>query len=282
MHLTLLGGDTLESKLVVDKIPSVSDAARQFGQALPQGKHQEGQEALRFARWFGEERNATEIRPADLEAYVETFGANSPNAMTRAEGLKSFLAYAHKQNILPERLVSHVRVRRQTTRARAGGVGAAERPEVRITAEGRQGLEAELQALIAERPRIAQELRAARADGDVRENAPLDAAREAQGQIEARIRELEAMLRYAVIVDEGQQPSGDVARVGCNVVLANAATGTKLSYQLVNAAEARQGTGRLSVESPVGRAVVGHRSGDEVEVTAPSGVVRFRIESIET
>ncbi len=260
---------------------SMSGAARQFGQSLSPEKHLDGQEALRFARWFGEERAATELRPADIEMYVETFGAHSPNATTRADALKSFLAYAHKQKILPERYVSHVRVRRSTVKVR--GALQAERPaQVQLTAEGKSTLEHELEELKSQRPRIAAELQAARADGDVRENAPLDAARETQGQIEARIRELEGMLRHAVVVDaSGAQMQGDAAHIGSNVVLANLQNGTQLTYQLVNAAEARAGSGRLSVESPVGQAVIGKRVGDEVQVTAPSGLVRFRIEKIE-
>jgi transcription elongation factor GreA len=267
--------------MVATNNQSITDAARLFGQSLPPQKHLEGQEALRFARWFGEDRAAIEIRPVDLESYVETFGASSPNATARAEALKSFLAFAHKQNILPERLVSHVRVRRPTVR-RIPGVAAAPAPEMRVTREGRIALETELETLKAERPRIARELREARADGDVRENAPLDAAREAQGVLEARIRELEGMLRAAVVDDQQDAPTGDAARIGCSVTLANLMTGAQLSYQLVNAAEARPGTGRLSVASPVGQAIVGHRVGDEVQVQAPSGTVRFRIESIDT
>ena len=259
---------------------SITDAARQFAHSLPPARHPEGQEALRFARWFGENRTATELRPSDLEGYVDTFGATAPNAITRADALKSFLAYAHKSGILPERLVSHVRVRRPTARQRAVGSASSnsQTTEVRMTSAGKAGLEEELRSLVDERPRIAQELRDARADGDVRENAPLDAARETQGQIEARIRELEGMLRMAVVVED--EAAGDSARIGCQIVIHNISTGSQLSYQLVNAAEARPGTGRLSVESPVGQALVGKRVGDEVHVTAPSGVVRFRIESI--
>jgi transcription elongation factor GreA len=268
---------------VVNDNPTIAHAARLFAQSLPPNRHPDSQEALRFARWFGEDRRTIDVRPSDLESYVETFGATAPNAMARADSLKLFLAYAHKQKMMPERLVSHVRVRRQTSRARVGAGGADSPPEVRVTAEGKTALEAELASLVAQRPRIAQELHAARADGDIRENAPLDAAREAQGQIEARIRELEGMLRRAVIVEnEDEETAGDAARVGCSVVLANLANGSTLSYQLVNAAEARAGSGRLSVESPVGQAIVGRRVGEEVQVTAPSGIVRFRIDKIET
>jgi transcription elongation factor GreA len=269
--------------VVANNTLSISEAARLFADSLPREKHLDSQEALRFARWFGEERAATEVRPADLETYVDSFGATAPNANARAESLKSFLAYAHKQKILPERLVSHVRVRRSGVRAARAAI--IDQPaDVHVTAEGKVALETELEELKAQRPQIALALRDARADGDVRENAPLDAARDAQGQLEARIRELEGMLRYAVVVDEvPETPSATgAARVGANVVISNLATGAQLTYQLVNAAEARPGTGRLSVDSPVGRALVGHRAGDQVEVTAPSGIVRFRIDSIET
>lgn len=258
----------------------MSDAARLFGQSLPPEKHPDSQEALRFARWFGEERAAVEIRPADLEAYVESFGSHAPNAAQRADSLKGFLSFAHKQKILPERLVSHVRVRRTVSRARGKALSAAA-DQVQLTAEGKIALEKELQELLSQRPHMAQELHDARADGDVRENAPLEAAREAQGQLEARIRELENTLRRAVVVEEEPGAPADRAHIGSNVVIANVQSGAKMSYQLVAAAEARPGTGRLSVESPVGRAILGKRVGDEVQVVAPSGQVRFRVESIE-
>ena len=261
----------------------MSEAARLFADSLLPAKHLDSQEALRFARWFGEGRPVTDIRPADIESYVDSYGATAPNAGARAEALKNFLAYAHKQKLLPERLVSHVRVRRTGVRQQRTATAVGQLPDVHLTAEGKATLEAELAALSEQRPRITAELRAARADGDVRENAPLDAARETQGQVESRIRELEGMLRHAVIMQEGgvQASADSTARVGCSVVISNVATGAKLSYKLVTPAEARAGTGRLSVESPVGRAMIGCRAGDEIEVNAPSGVVRFRINSIE-
>ena len=267
---------------MANQTPSISTAARRFADSLSPEKHLDSQEALRFARWFGEARAAQEIRPSDIESYVDSFGATAPNASARADALKSFLAYAHKQGILAERFVSHVRVRRTPGRARVGTATPVQATTVQLTEAGKTALEAELAELVEQRPRIARDLRDARADGDVRENAPLDAAREAQGQIEARIRELEAMLRHAVVVDEMGANAGEgAARVGCNVVISNVATGASLSYLLVNPAEARAGTGKLSVESPVGQALIGHRAGDEVEVAAPSGVIRFRIDTID-
>ncbi len=235
---------------------------------------------MRFARWFGEERPAADLRPPDVEAYVETFGANSTNAGARAEALKSFLAFAHKQKLMPERLVSHVRVRKATaSKARpASSSGRRGQDDIHLTAEGRDGLVKELEDLKAQRPRIAADLAAARVDKDVRENAPLEAAREAQGRVESRIREVEAILRHTVVI--GGSPTTDVAHIGSTVTLSNLASGTKVSYKLVSPHEARPTEGKLSIESPVGRSVMGHRAGDEVEVAAPSGVMRFRVESV--
>lgn len=266
-------------KEMISQNYSISDAARLFADSLSAEKYFDRQEALRFARWFGENRPALEIKPSDLEAYVETYGASSPNASARAEALKSFLAYAHKKQILPTRLVSHVRVRKPTGRRGMSDSGS-QGNEVQLTSAGRSTLETELEQLRLQRPRIADDLRTARADGDVKENAPLDAAREAQGLLEARIREIEATLNNAVIVEHEAGP-GSMARIGARVVICNIQTGTQLSYQLVNAAEAKPGTGRLSVDSPVGHALLGKRTGDEVQVMAPSGVVFFRIEGIE-
>ncbi|HEY7270925.1 MAG TPA: transcription elongation factor GreA [Dehalococcoidia bacterium] len=261
---------------------SISSAARQFADSLPPAKHRDSREALRFAEWFGDEKVATDIRPANLEEYVEKKIGSAADATERADSLKNFLAYMHKQKILPERLVSHVRVRRQGSRPRASSTAVPEQPqEVRMTSAGKAALEAELEELQEQRPKIALELREARSDGDFRENAPLDAAREAQGQLEARIRELENMLRHAVLVETDDQ-AGAGARIGSRITIINVATNAKSEYQLVNAAEARPGTGRLSVESPVGAAVLGKRVGDEVLVTAPSGVIRFRVDGIES
>jgi transcription elongation factor GreA len=264
---------------VVSESATVSDAARRFAQGLPPDQHQQIQEAFRFARWVGEERAVADIKPPDVEAYVESFGSNAPNANSRAEALKSFLTYAHKQKLMPERLVTHVRVRRTAvTRARAEQLIQQEKQAVALTAEGLQALTQELESLKSQRPRIALDLRDAMADKDFRENAPLDAAREAQGQLEGRIRELEQTLRNAVVISDNSQ--GDVAQIGSTVVLQNVSSGSKLTYLLVSAREARPNEGRLSVESPVGNAVVGRRAGDEIEVSTPSGAIRFKVENV--
>src|SRR5439155_26802443 len=136
-------------------------------------------EAMRLARWLGEDKPAGDIRPSDVESYVETFSASAPNAGARADSLKSFLNFAHKQKLMPERLVTHVRVRRtgvvRGPRATSTSNRVSEgRDEVQLTREGLISLREELELLKGQRPKMAAELRDAMADKDFRENAPLD------------------------------------------------------------------------------------------------------------
>jgi transcription elongation factor GreA len=260
---------------------TIQQAVDAFVLKLPPQKHVEAQEALKLARWYGEDQAAVDLRPIDIEHYVDTFGLHSPLAKGRADSLKAFLNFADKEGMTKTRLVSHVRVRRPAG-SRAAAVKAAEEDQgFRMTSAGKEEIESELSALVAERPRIAEELRQARSDGDVSENAPLDAARESQGKLEGRIRDLEGKLRLAVIVEnDDSAASSKIAHIGSNVLISELSSGTKREYQIVNASEA-QGPGRLSYDSPVGRAVIGHRAGDVVDVLAPRGLIKYRIESVK-
>ncbi|MGE0058103.1 MAG: transcription elongation factor GreA [Dehalococcoidia bacterium] len=259
---------------------SLQQAVEAFTVKLPPQKHMEAQEALKLARWYGEGQPAASLRPIDIEHYVETFGLNSPLARGRADSLKAFLNFADKASMTSSRLVSHVRVRKPAGSRNAAAKTIDEDQGVRMTSAGKAALEAELEELISTRPQIAEELRLARLDGDYSENAPLDAARESQGKLEGRIRELEAKLNLAVIVENDDSASaGDVVRIGSKIVISELTTGTRRELQIVNASEA-QGAGRLSHDSPVGRAIVGHRIGDVVTVTAPRGKIEYRIDGV--
>jgi transcription elongation factor GreA len=120
------------------------------------------------------------------------------------------------------------------------------------------------------------------ADKDFRENAPLDAARNEQAHLEARIKDIDATLRRAVVLDQGAEHPGDVSQIGDNVTIKDLRNGREMSYTLVNSDEVRSGQGKISIASPVGKAVYQRRAGEEVEVEAPSGTFRVRIESISS
>ncbi|MBM4452790.1 MAG: transcription elongation factor GreA, partial [Chloroflexi bacterium] len=153
------------------------------------------------------------------------------------------------------------------------------RKEAILTAKGRASLEAELAALKNERPLIAEELQKAAADKDFRENAPLEAAREHQGQLEARIRELEAILKAAKDMEEKQASDYEI-NIGDTVLLCELTSNEEVRYTLVDAREANPLDGKISTASPVGQALLGRNKGDKIEVRVPAGVITYEIKDI--
>ena len=149
-----------------------------------------------------------------------------------------------------------------------------------LTSDGLKKLEQELEYLrTVRRQEIAQRLRAALEEEDTLENAEYDDAKNEQAFVEGRILTLENMLKNAVIIEEGK--ASDEVRVGSQVTVMEVGSNSKETYRLVGSAEADPIQGRISNESPLGRALLGHRVGDEVVVEAPAGTLRFRIVAIE-
>ena len=144
---------------------------------------------------------------------------------------------------------------------------------VPLTADALARLEVELDELSrVKRPDVVARIKAARELGDLRENAEYQAAREEQSFLEGRIRLLEERKRNAVLIDES---GGDRARIGSTVVLEH--DGETIVYSLVGSAESDPAAGRLSVDSPVGAALLRAVAGDDVEVRTPRGAVRYRV-----
>jgi transcription elongation factor GreA len=152
--------------------------------------------------------------------------------------------------------------------------------KVPMLAEGHRQLDAELRRLkIEERPAIIQAIEDARAHGDLSENAEYHAAKDRQGQVEATIADLEDRLSRAMIIDPTTL-SGDKVVFGATVTLLDEDK-KKVKYQLVGQEEADARVGRISYNSPLGRALIGRQKGEEVEVTTPSGDKYYAIAKIE-
>lgn len=126
---------------------------------------------------------------------------------------------------------------------------------------------------------IAEMLKVARAQGDLSENAEYDAAKDLQAKNEYDIAELEAELKSAKIIDEAQLDA-DIVNVGSVVTLEMKGTGSLLKYKIVGSAETDPANNKISNESPVGKAVLGHRKGETVEVVTPGGIRFFLIKEI--
>ena len=149
--------------------------------------------------------------------------------------------------------------------------------KIPMTMEGLQRLEAELKQLkTIERPAIIRAIAEARDHGDLSENAEYHAARERQSFLEGRVAELEDKIARAEVIDVSKL-SGKVIKFGAKVTLADEDTGEENTYQIVGAEEADIDEGRLSVTSPLARALIGKQTGDSVEVTTPRGSKAYEI-----
>ncbi|NNM77948.1 transcription elongation factor GreA [Sphingomonas sp. ID1715] len=145
--------------------------------------------------------------------------------------------------------------------------------------EGYEKLQADLKRLKEERPQVVDAIEEARAHGDLSENAEYHAAKERQGQIEASIAQLEDRLSRAQIIDP-KDLSGDKIVFGATVTLLDDED-KPIRYQIVGETEADAKVGRISFNSPLGRALIGRKVGDEVEVTVPSGDRYYLVDKIE-
>jgi transcription elongation factor GreA len=151
--------------------------------------------------------------------------------------------------------------------------------QVPVTREGLERLTAELKELKeVRRPAVVAALAEARSHGDLRENAGYDAAKHDQAMTEKRIADLDGLLRQAVIIED-EENAGDEVRVGSTVVVD--VEGDEERYTIVGAIEAKPAHGLISNESPVGRALLGLRPGDEAVAMAPHGQTRLRVIRIE-
>lgn len=152
--------------------------------------------------------------------------------------------------------------------------------KVKMSAAGLERLERELEHLITvRRAEVAQKLKEARSFGDLSENAEYDEAKNEQGILEARIQELEITVANAVIVDDADIKETEIG-VGSIVEILDLELDEKMTLQIVGSTEADPENNKVSDESPIGRAAIGKKAGDVIEVEAPVGVIKMEILSI--
>lgn len=150
-----------------------------------------------------------------------------------------------------------------------------------MTTEGFRWMEAELQRLKGEeRPRIIQAIAEARAHGDLSENAEYHAAKEAQGQNEARVADMEDKLSRAEVI-ETSTLSGSTVKFGATVTLVDEDTEEKVKYKIVGDSEANVKDGKISISSPIARALIGKSKGESAEVATPKGARSYEILKVE-
>ena len=258
---------------------TLSEAFQVYVQQMPQEAKQTAQpEIAKFVRWLGAERPISTIAASEIGEYSEmqTARSASVDAQERLATVKTFLAYLKKSGAIETNLAQHLRVRKSRaagSRTRSKG----QSQQVRLTRAGYDQMTKQLSQLQEQRLGLADEIQRAAADGDVRENAPLEAARENQGMVMAKIRELEATLKMAVVID-GAVIDSVTVHIGSKVEILEATSNKRFQYQLVEPNEASPLAGKISIASPVGSAILGHTVGEKVTVDTPRGKQTYVIE----
>ena len=149
-----------------------------------------------------------------------------------------------------------------------------------VKKETYEQMKAELQQMKGvERPAASRAIAEAREKGDLKENAEYDAAKEAQGMLEARIKQLEGIIATARIVDESSIDTSKVS-ILTKVTLTNLTTKKQVTYQIVSEKEADLKIGKISASSPIGRGLLGKTVGEQAEITVPAGIIKFKVEGI--
>lgn len=264
------------------QVPLLQAVASYLESQAVQARQAAQQEMSRFVRWCGADTAITSLSPTIVEEYCGTLAGRGDDAGERLTVTKGFLTFLYREKWLGVNLATHARLRRTAKRASKAVQPSRPASVTQLTADGLQQLRSELEALKAERIDVVEEIRKAAATKDFSENAPLDAAKEKQGQVETRIRVIESTLEGAVVLEESKVNGGNSSRIaiGSRVVLRHAQTKREVSYLLVEPQEADPSAGKLSVASPVGKAVLERTVGDEVEVTTPGGAVQYVVAKV--
>lgn len=245
----------------------------------------------------------SELTQREIVAYADRINGTgtTPQAAERLQAVKDFLACAHapkpkgltKKGLTEENLARYVRIRKPRNRRGAAIISNGAQP-IELTSEGHAQLEAERDKLTAEIEVLARDIHKARADGDVTENSPLDAAREEHAHKEARVQVIKATLEKSVIIAETQTGETDFVKIGARVVVEDIVSKKNTDYTLVNSTEAKPLERRISADSPMGKALIPPpkrengeeipqppaKVGDDVEVETPGGVKRYKVISI--
>ncbi len=244
-------------------------------------------ELQRFVNWCGASRSIKDIPPSVVGDYADKVAGTgtTPQAPERLQEVRKFLSFVRNKGLGPEdkdgkqvNLAHHVRVRRARVRQTRSAV--QQEKLIELTAEGHEQLVSELEALKSQRGHLALEIQRAAADKDVRENAPLEAAREEAGRVESRVREIEVTLGKAVVIDKNDPTRSQIIKLGTVVQVQDITSEREFKYTVVSASEANPLEFKISDASPLGKVLLGRVSGHQVVADTPRGNVTYKIVSI--
>ena len=262
------------------QILNLGEAASHFLAGLPSVERKASQQEIyKFIRWYGWDCPFTGLTAPEVANYAERLSSSDSDYAGKLELLRAFLVYARKEGWTRTNLSVHLKARKVKAGSRPLP-GRGSREKVFLTQQGYAEVEAELAVLQSKSSQVIDEMRRAAADKDFRENAPLDAAKEQRGYLEGRIKELRELLNSAVVTDREPKVTRSVS-VGDSIVLLDLTSGEEMHYTIVSPEEVDPTRGRISMVSPIGKAIIGKSQGEVVEVTAPVGKLNYQIKVVE-
>ena len=265
------------------EIPSnLTDAAITYLGSLSASKRESlTPSIMNFVRWYGGSHQIENLSPPKLGEYA-LGQPTGEDGTERIRAIREFLGFAAKKGWTGLNFGIHLKAKKTPARFKISA--AAKLPEIErlvLTPEKQNDMQRELSRLKEGRFRVIEDIKRAAADKDLKENAPYHAAREEKAKIDGKIKELETLLKNAVISEQKECPVGTAAELGRKISLRDLKTGTRMVYTLVTTREVNPKTGRISPASPIGKAVLGRSAGEIIEVVAPACINRYTIECIE-
>ncbi len=233
----------------------------------------------RFVMWYGRDKLCAAMSGSEVARYADQMSRTEVGLSEKLAQLRGFLTFAYKKGWLRSSMAVHVKAAKKSPAKNT----PLRRPAVKKVSETKQGAEkmkVELEELKKKRAKTVEDLRIAAADKDLRENAPYHSAREQLSHIDGRIKQIEATLKVLVVVDDGESDKCGKIGLGNKIVLKDLASGEELEYSVVGPKEVDPLRGCISAASPIGKAVMGHCVGDEIEAVAPARKLRYRVKKI--
>jgi transcription elongation factor GreA len=262
-----------------NRSPGLGEAAALYLARLPAEEREASQpEVYKFARWYGWERSFSNLAPPHVANYAEQLNVSDIDYEKKFEVLRAFFAHAKKVGWSRTNLATHLKTKKGKTGPAVTRRGQP--PPATLSRQRYNELVAELDSLRIRSRELVAAIQLAAADKDFRENAPLDAAREERGHVEGRIKELHQAIKAANIIDETKKATLK-SGVGDSIILSDLVSGEELYYKIVDPREVDPLQGKISIASPLGKALFGRSDGDIIEVTVPAGKLRYQIKRIE-
>jgi transcription elongation factor GreA len=266
--------------MVTKESPTLGEAAALYLAKLSSKEKDSNQvDVYKFARWCGWDSPFSKLAGPAVESYADQLSVSDTGYVKRMGMVRAFLAYAKKVGWSQTNLGVHLKTKKGKT-VQSPARLAKTKETVALTQQKYDELKEELVELKKKSQKLMRDIQVAAADKDFRENAPLHAAREERGHVEGRVKELEETLKAATIMEEKKEPSVK-SEMGDCIVVTDLSTNEECRYRIVDPREVNVAKGKISLASPLGKALLGKQDGQEVEIVAPVGRLRYKIIRIE-